>query len=139
MPAALRSKSHVSRRRNAIRLIYGAGLLSSYGEMKHMTSAEPWLKDFDPFCAQPKMSYKDGFQKGASPPPLLSRIVMISSPPTPQGVQERKKAYLGLYTIAAMVSNFEPTSRQTSRAIFEVSVTHSRINSFHTGICGLAT
>ena len=46
-------------------LAYGAGLLSSYGEMKHMRSGEPWLKEFDPFSAQPKMSYKDGFQKGA--------------------------------------------------------------------------
>lgn len=43
---------------------FGAGLLSSYGELTHMRSGEAWLKDFDPFTAQPKMSYKDGFQKG---------------------------------------------------------------------------
>lgn len=42
---------------------FGAGVLSSYGELQHMASGMPKLVDFDPFAAQPKMSYKDGYQK----------------------------------------------------------------------------
>ena len=39
-----------------------AGLLSSYGELQHMRSGQMW--PFNPFQKQPKMSYKDGYQKG---------------------------------------------------------------------------
>lgn len=41
-----------------------AGILSSYGEMQHMRDGNPQLWPFDPFQKQPKMSYKDGYQKG---------------------------------------------------------------------------
>lgn len=41
-----------------------AGLLSSYGEMQHLRSGNAELWPFDPFQRQPKMSYKDGYQKG---------------------------------------------------------------------------
>ena len=40
-----------------------AGILSSYGELQHMRSGVPELQPFDPFAKQPKMSYKDGYQK----------------------------------------------------------------------------
>jgi phenylalanine-4-hydroxylase len=40
-----------------------AGVLSSFGELDHMRSGNPELSPFDPFAKQPKMSYKDGFQK----------------------------------------------------------------------------
>lgn len=39
------------------------GILSSYGELEHMKKGNPELLPFDPFAKQPKMSYKDGFQK----------------------------------------------------------------------------
>ena len=43
-----------------------AGVLSSYGELQHMRKGSPELLPFDPWQRQPKMSYKDGFQKCAS-------------------------------------------------------------------------
>ncbi|KAF5842433.1 aromatic amino acid hydroxylase [Dunaliella salina] len=42
---------------------FGAGVLSSYGELKHIASGAPDLLPFDPFQKLPKMSYKDGYQK----------------------------------------------------------------------------
>lgn len=39
---------------------FGAGILSSYGELQHMAAGRARLVPFDPFAAQPKMSYKDG-------------------------------------------------------------------------------
>ncbi len=43
---------------------FGAGVLSSFGELQHMASGQGYtLKPFDPFAPQPKMSYKDGFQR----------------------------------------------------------------------------
>lgn len=42
---------------------FGAGVLSSFGELAHMRDGQPSLRPFDPFAPQPKMSYKDGFQK----------------------------------------------------------------------------
>mmetsp|Transcript_228 Transcript_228/g.361 ORF Transcript_228/g.361 Transcript_228/m.361 type:complete len:350 (+) Transcript_228:198-1247(+) len=42
---------------------FGAGILSSFGEMQHMAAGKAELKAFDPFAPQPKMSYKDGFQQ----------------------------------------------------------------------------
>ncbi|KAJ7531146.1 hypothetical protein O6H91_14G033900 [Diphasiastrum complanatum] len=46
---------------------FGAGLLSSFGELEHMLSGEdgymPIFEDLDPFKKLPKMNYKDGFQK----------------------------------------------------------------------------
>ncbi|MEW5310995.1 MAG: hypothetical protein WDW38_002745 [Sanguina aurantia] len=42
---------------------FGAGILSSYGEMKHMAAGGAELLPLDPVALQPKMSYKDGFQK----------------------------------------------------------------------------
>ncbi|KAL3160002.1 hypothetical protein ABBQ38_010389 [Trebouxia sp. C0009 RCD-2024] len=42
---------------------FGAGVLSSYGELQHMASGKAKMVDFDPFVPQPKMSYKDGYQK----------------------------------------------------------------------------
>ncbi|GLJ38766.1 hypothetical protein SUGI_0790350 [Cryptomeria japonica] len=41
---------------------FGAGLLSSFGEIQHMKSGKPIFQDLDPFAKLPKMSYKDGFQ-----------------------------------------------------------------------------
>uniref|UniRef100_A0A7S3QR79 phenylalanine 4-monooxygenase n=1 Tax=Dunaliella tertiolecta TaxID=3047 RepID=A0A7S3QR79_DUNTE len=41
---------------------FGAGVLSSYGELQHMARI-PELLPFDPFQKLPKMSYKDGYQK----------------------------------------------------------------------------
>ena len=40
-----------------------AGILSSFGELEHMRNGSPKLDHFDPFMKQPKMSYKDGYQK----------------------------------------------------------------------------
>ena len=40
-----------------------AGILSSYGELQHMHKGGAELVPFDPFAKQPKMSYKDGFQR----------------------------------------------------------------------------
>ena len=42
---------------------FGAGILSSFGELRHMASGAAELAPFDPFASQPKMSYKDGFQR----------------------------------------------------------------------------
>ena len=43
---------------------FGAGIISSFGEMEHLLSGEGYsVAPFDPFAPQPKMSYKDGVQK----------------------------------------------------------------------------
>lgn len=42
---------------------FGAGILSSYGEMRNMAEGKAELLPFDPFAKQPAMSYKDGYQK----------------------------------------------------------------------------
>lgn len=43
---------------------YGAGILSSFGELEHLaTPGAAALLPFDPFRPLPKMSYRDGFQK----------------------------------------------------------------------------
>ena len=43
---------------------FGAGILSSFGEMEHLLSGQGYsVVPFDPFAPQPKMSYKDGVQK----------------------------------------------------------------------------
>ncbi|KAL4535462.1 hypothetical protein Ndes2526B_g06356 [Nannochloris sp. 'desiccata'] len=42
---------------------FGAGVLSSFGEMQHMASDEAIFEPFDPFSTLPPMNYKDGFQK----------------------------------------------------------------------------
>lgn len=46
---------------------FGAGLLSSFGELKHMRDGTdgvvPEFVELDPFTKLPKTSYKDGFQK----------------------------------------------------------------------------
>ncbi|CAL5221634.1 g3858 [Coccomyxa viridis] len=42
---------------------FGAGILSSFGEMEHMHTGRAKLLPFDPEAKQPKMSYKDGYQK----------------------------------------------------------------------------
>ena len=43
---------------------FGAGILSSFGEMEHLLSGTGYsVAPFDPFAPQPKMSYKDGVQK----------------------------------------------------------------------------
>jgi len=42
---------------------FGAGILSSFGEMQHMASGASEFAAFDPFAKLPPMSYKDGFQK----------------------------------------------------------------------------
>lgn len=41
---------------------FGAGVLSSYGELDHMKSGKAEIAPLDPWAKQPKMSYKDGFQ-----------------------------------------------------------------------------
>lgn len=41
---------------------FGAGILSSFGELQHMKSSKPTFQNLDPFAQLPKMSYKDGFQ-----------------------------------------------------------------------------
>lgn len=45
---------------------FGAGVLSSYGEMKNMASGRAGLREFDPFQKQPKMSYSDGCGGGGA-------------------------------------------------------------------------
>jgi phenylalanine-4-hydroxylase len=42
---------------------FGAGILSSYGELEYMGKGIADLAPLDPFKPQPKMSYKDGYQK----------------------------------------------------------------------------
>jgi phenylalanine-4-hydroxylase len=42
---------------------FGSGILSSYGELEYMGKGGAELVPFDPFAPQPKMSYKDGYQK----------------------------------------------------------------------------
>ncbi|KAG2449024.1 hypothetical protein HYH02_005776 [Chlamydomonas schloesseri] len=42
---------------------FGAGILSSYGELAHMASGAAALERLDPFKPQPRMSYKDGYQQ----------------------------------------------------------------------------
>lgn len=42
---------------------FGAGVLSSYGELAHMAGGGAELAPFDPYAKQAKMSYKDGFQR----------------------------------------------------------------------------
>jgi phenylalanine-4-hydroxylase len=42
---------------------FGSGILSSYGELEYMGQGTAELVPFDPFATQPKMSYKDGYQK----------------------------------------------------------------------------
>lgn len=46
---------------------FGAGLLSSFGELQYMLAGEkgqfPEFQPLDPFKKLPRMSYKDGFQK----------------------------------------------------------------------------
>ena len=41
---------------------FGAGILSSFGELEHMKQGGARLEAFDPSSKQPKMSYKDGYQ-----------------------------------------------------------------------------
>lgn len=41
---------------------FGAGVLSSFGELLNMASGKPRFEAYDPFSKQPKMSYKDGYQ-----------------------------------------------------------------------------
>lgn len=41
---------------------FGAGILSSPGEMEHLASGAAQLVRFDPTAPQPRMSYKDGYQ-----------------------------------------------------------------------------
>lgn len=42
---------------------FGAGILSSIGEMENLASGNAEIIDFDPFSKLPKMSYKDGYQR----------------------------------------------------------------------------
>jgi len=42
---------------------FGAGILSSFGELQWMAENSAEIFKFDPYAPQPKMSYKDGFQK----------------------------------------------------------------------------
>jgi len=42
---------------------FGAGVLSSIGEMHTMAEGKAALVPFDPFAKLPKMNYKDGYQK----------------------------------------------------------------------------
>ena len=42
---------------------FGAGILSSYGEMAHMASGNAKIISFNPNDPQPKMNYKDGYQQ----------------------------------------------------------------------------
>jgi len=42
---------------------FGAGILSSFGELEWMAENNAEIFKFDPYAPQPKMSYKDGFQK----------------------------------------------------------------------------
>jgi phenylalanine-4-hydroxylase len=42
---------------------FGAGVLSSFGEMENMASGKAEISPFDPFVKLPPMSYKDGYQK----------------------------------------------------------------------------
>eukprot|EP00775_Hariotina_reticulata_P012296 gene12296-12432_t len=42
---------------------FGSGILSSYGELEYMGQGTAELVPFDPAKVQPKMSYKDGYQK----------------------------------------------------------------------------
>lgn len=42
---------------------FGAGILSSYGELEWMASGRAEILPLDPYAPQPKMSYKDGFQR----------------------------------------------------------------------------
>ena len=42
---------------------YGAGILSSYGEMNNLMYGNPEIVSFDPEMKQPKMRYKDGYQR----------------------------------------------------------------------------
>ena len=41
---------------------FGAGILSSPGELRHFASGAATLAPFDPAAPQPKMAYKDGYQ-----------------------------------------------------------------------------
>ena len=42
---------------------FGAGILSSYGELQWMADGKADVVPLDPYIPQPKMSYKDGFQQ----------------------------------------------------------------------------
>ena len=42
---------------------FGAGILSSFGEMQHMAGGNAELVAFDPGAKLPAMSYKDGYQR----------------------------------------------------------------------------
>ncbi|KAL4854950.1 Tryptophan 5-hydroxylase 1 [Chlorella vulgaris] len=42
---------------------FGAGILSSFGELRHMAAGGARLEPLDVFQPQPKMSYKDGYQQ----------------------------------------------------------------------------
>lgn len=42
---------------------FGAGILSSFGELEWMAGGHADLAPLDPFAPQPKMSYKDGYQR----------------------------------------------------------------------------
>lgn len=53
---------------------FGAGILSSYGEMEHMAAGKAKLLPFDPFAPQPKMTYKDGYQKVRGPDQCCTRL-----------------------------------------------------------------
>lgn len=58
------SSSPVSSSPLTIPKAFGAGILSSFGEMEHLLSGQGYtVTPFDPFAPQPKMSYKDGVQK----------------------------------------------------------------------------
>ncbi|KAK3246987.1 hypothetical protein CYMTET_43503 [Cymbomonas tetramitiformis] len=42
---------------------FGAGIISSYGEIQHQGAGKATLQKLDPYSKLPKMSYKDGYQQ----------------------------------------------------------------------------
>jgi len=59
----VREHQHQKPKGGSVVKAFGAGILSSTGELKHLASGIAELVPFDPFQKLPAMSYKDGYQK----------------------------------------------------------------------------
>ena len=80
---------------------FGAGVLSSFGELAHMASGGAQLAPFDPFAPQPKMSYKvrarrgqraRGRHKRTLPPPAASQEPLLPTSGARAALPSRRMA-----------------------------------------------
>jgi hypothetical protein len=108
-----------------------AGILSSFGELRHMASGAAALQPFDPFAKLPKMSYKDGLQVGRDAGVFIVLVVLRAAVLT-LPAQHRT---LGLLRkTAAMPSQRAPASFRPQRSYFVLSSFHEGAAQLQVGV-----